>query len=355
MSESVLNHVTIAKSGPENVRNDTACVVELDDRRLMVVWHKYEGGTEGGHDLATCRIYAKTSSDGGMSWQHERMLVDVETGDMNVQAPALALLPSGELLMICLRAHRDDSTTMCLFRSQDNGDSFHEAGRIWQRSTGQWLQGGANSIVILTSGRLLVPCHGGEGGQFKQHNKAWCFLSDDDGHTWRKSQATVDLPMRGAMEACVAELEGGRLCMSLRTQLGSVFLSYSDDGGETWSLAQTSGLKAPESGTCLRRIPGTNKLLLIWNDGLYDPRHHHYGRRTPLSMAVSQDAGKSWKRTGDIDSGEYEFTNVGCTFLKNGNAIVTYMRVENPEYNGFRRTGIDLCAAIVSDPEFGSG
>ena len=143
--------------------------------------------------------------------------------------------------------------------------------------------------------------------------------------------------------------------MTLRTQLGSIFLSYSDDGGETWSLAQTTGLKAPESGTCLRRISGTNNLLLVWNDGIYDPGHHHYGRRTPLSLAVSKDEGKSWKRIGDIDTGEYELTTPGCTPLKNGNAIVTYMRVENPEYDGFRRVGIDLCAVIVSDPEFHTG
>jgi len=51
--------------------------------------------------------------------------------------------------------------------------------------------------------------------------------------------------------------------MSLRNQLGSVFLSRSCNGGETWSLPQTSGLRAPESCTCLRCIPTTGDPVLF--------------------------------------------------------------------------------------------
>ena len=126
-----------------------------------------------------------------------------------------------------------------------------------------------------------------------------------------------------------------------------MFLSYSDDGGDTWSLPQTTGLKAPESGTCLSRVPGTDTLLLIWNDSVYEPAHHHFGRRRPLSMAVSTDECRSWRRIGDIVAGEYELTNIGCTFTSSGNAVVTYLQVEDRDWDRFIRTGIDLQAAIV--------
>jgi sialidase-1 len=338
-----IQYVTMAAAGPGNPRNDTASVAELPDGPLMVVWHKYSDSEEKGSDFGVARIYAKTSADGGVTWADERMLVDVAPGDVNVQAPALCLLPSGELLLICLRAHARDSTSMLLLRSRDSGRSFEQMGTIWERSQGQWLQGGASSLLLLSGGRLLVPFHGGQGGQHSQHNTIRCFISDDLGASWRPSQAGIDLPMRGAMEASVAELADGTLAMSIRTQLGSPFLSYSHDGGETWSPAQTTGLTGGESCTCLRRIPGTDDLVIFWNNSLYDPSHHHYGERTPLSAALSRDAGESWHKLGDIDNGDAEFTNLGCTFTSQGGAILTYMATRP----AFDRKRMHLEAALI--------
>ena len=119
--------------------------------------------------------------------------------------------------------------------------------------------------------------------------------------------------MRGAMEASVAELPDGELAMSLRTQLGAVFLSRSTDGGEVWQYAPTTGRKAPESSTCLRTVPETEDLILLWNDSWYDPKHHHFGLRTPLSIAFSRDRGRSCQKLADLASPEeYNFTNICC-------------------------------------------
>lgn len=353
-----VKRVPVALSGPDNPRNDTASVVELKDGTLLLTWTKFGASKEGGSDFGVSRIYMKQSKDGGLTWEKERMIVDVVEGDLNVQAPALCLLPSGELLLACVRVHGHNSTTMLLYRSSDNGESFYESTKVWERSNGQWIQGGATSIVPLSNGRLLLPFHGGVGNQEDQHNIVKCFISEDEGHTWHLSKGFVNLPMRGAMEASVAELDNGILVMSLRTQLGSVFLSRSYDGGETWNLAQTTGLKTGESCTCLRKIPNTNTLLLIWNDTDYLPNHHHYGNRTALSLAISADEGRTWSRIGNIEEGNYEFTDINCTFLSSKQAVITYMKAPGPKVQteeelingglGFSRTGIDLWAAIVS-------
>jgi sialidase-1 len=342
--------IMIAEAGPDNPRNDTASVVELASGALMVVWHKYQANPKGGSDFGTCCIYSKTSYDKGRTWQDERMLVDVEPGDNNVQVPALCLLPSGALLLICLRAHEGgNSSTMMVFRSDDQGQSFYEFSKVWERSEGQWLQGGASSLVLLKSGRLLLPFHGGTGHQGSQHNIVRCAISDDEGRSWHITSESIDLPMRGAMEASVAELASGRLVMSLRTQLGAVFCSTSDDGGETWSLAQTTGLRSPESCTCLRKLPDSDDLALFWNDSLYNPYVHHYGRRTPLSVARSSDGGQTWRKLSDIATGDYEFTNLGCTFLKDGTAVVTYMQTTDPgPGKPFNRSKMDLMATLIS-------
>ena len=105
--------------------------------------------------------------------------------------------------------------------------------------------------------------------QGKEHCRASCFLSDDDGVTWIRAKNQIDLPMRGVMEGSVAEHPDCFQALSLRTQLRAVYLSH--DQGESWSPAQTTGLKASESCTCLRRIPGTRNLVLFWKDSIYLP------------------------------------------------------------------------------------
>ena len=343
--DPAIHHAVIEQAGPEMPRADTASVAELADGRLMVVYHKYEPGDHAGQDRGFCRIWSKDSADGGRTWRNPRMLVDVAPGDMNVQAPALLNLRSGELLMVCLRAHGSSSSTMCLFRSPDGGETFVEEPPIWTRSQGQWLQGGASSLVQLRAGRLLLPYHGGSGSQSRQKNTVWCYVSDDAGRSWRRPEGKVDLPKRGAMEASVAELSDGTLVMSLRTQLGGPYLSRSSDGGETWSAAEPCGLGSGESCTCLRRIPGTDDLLLLFNNSRYIPEgHHHYGERTPLSAAVSGDGGRSWRLVGNLAEGaDHEYTNLDCTFTTAGTAVITFMHAA-PAWN---RERISLRAAVV--------
>ena len=340
----LIRHVVIEAATAETPRSDTASIAELSDGRLMVVYHKYERGRHSGRDHGTCRIWSKISTDGGRTWQQPRMLVDVSKGDMNVQAPALLRLKSGSLLLLCLRAHKSGgSSTMCVFSSKDQGRSVSRLDPVWKRSKGQLLQGGANSLVERKSGRLLLPFHGGSGNQWKQRNSAWCFLSDDRGKTWRRS-TRVDLPKRGAMEASVAQLADGTLLMSLRTQLGGPYLSRSTDGGKTWGEAIFSGLEGGESCTCLRRIPGTKKLVLFWNNSKYNKKHHHFGERTPLSAALSSDGGKSWRIIGNIaDDPKAEYTNLDCFFRSNGDAVLTYMAAK-PAWN---RNRIHLKAALI--------
>ena len=181
---------------------------------------------------------------------------------------------------------------MDLFRSTDGGDSFQPQTSIWQNSPRQWLQGGSTSLLQLRSGRLLLPFHGGAGHQASQHNVVYCGYNDDDGQTWSRRNQPLDLPMRGPMEASVAELPDGELAMSLRTQSGTVFLPRSMDGRDAWQYAPATGWKTPESSTCLRAVPETEELILLWNFSWYDPKHHHFGLRTPLSIALSRDRGR---------------------------------------------------------------
>ena len=350
--EPKIRHVDIEPATKDTPRSDTASIARISDDRIMVVYHKYESGERSGHDHGICRIWSKVSDDWGQTWHGPRMLVDVANGDMNVQAPALLNTSGSVLFLAALRAHPGSvSSTMCLFKSIDQGKTFLPLDPLWTRSKGQLLQGGTSSLLELKSGRLLLPYHGGTGSQFRQKNSVWCLRSDDGGESWQRSNP-IDLPKRGAIEASVAQLDDGSLLMSLRTQLGGPHLARSFDEGMTWGQAVFSGLEGGESGTCLRRLPDSKDVVLFFNNSKYDKDHHHFGDRTPLTCARSSDDGKTWRIIGNILSdSNAEYTNLDCYFTPTGNAILTYMYAK-PAWN---RDQIHLRAALIPRAWFDQG
>ena len=132
--------------------------------------------------------------------------------------------------------------------------------------------------------------------------------------------------MRGAMEPFVAELNDGRLIMVIRNQLGSAFKSYSEDQGENWSLPQTTGLVAPESCPYVTNIPGSDKIMVIWNNSEYNMHFRsHYGKRSPLTAAISADGGVTFSDFWDIETDpKIAFSNPGITWTKDGVCLLTY-------------------------------
>ena len=358
-SVNTIEHVILRAADDERVRSDTASVLERSDGSLLVSYHSYSHGPDGGTDFGAAKIYVAESTDGGRSWQNERLIADHKPGDLNVMSPYLCQVED-EILLGYVRNHSHGDTSMFLQRSTDGGRSFGDAVPIWEHAGAYRIQGGASSLVRLDSGRLVLPLQSCDEVWVAGENQAGeTWVSDDGGHNWSQSNK-ICLPLRGAMEPSIAQRADGSLLMSLRTQIGAVFLADSTDEGATWSRAYTSGLRSPESCTCLRRLPGTDDLILFWNDSEYIHDHHHCGIRSPLSAARSSDGGKTWTKIGDIDAGDNMLTNLGCTFLSTGAAVVTYLVTPDPEieagvYRGTRSTAeereaqfkMELKAALI--------
>ena len=358
--DPAIQHIVVRAADSERVRSDTASVVERADGTLLVAYHSYSHGPEGGADFGAAKIYLAESEDGGRHWANERMVADITPGDLNVMSPFLCRVEE-EILLGYVRNHSHGDTTMHLHRSRDGGESFGDSEPIWEHAGEYRIQGGASSLVRLESGRLVLPIQSCDEVWVADENQSiGSYVSDDDGHSWRPSANRVCLPLRGAMEPSIAPRADGSLLMSIRTQLGAVFLAESGDAGESWSRARTSGLRSPESCTCLRRLPDSDDLVLFWNDSEYIHDHHHLGIRSPLSAAISSDGGRSWRKIGDVDAGDCMLTNLGCTFLSSGEAIVTYLTTPDPEiengvYRGTRSTkeerntrfALELKAALI--------
>jgi len=57
---------------------------------------------------------------------------------------------------------------------------------------------------------------------------------------------------------------------------------------------------SPVSPASIERIPATGDLLLVWNNHR-DINPQLRGKRTPLTIAVSKDEGKTWQQVQNLE------------------------------------------------------
>lgn len=334
---------TVSASEPGLPRKSEADVIELKDGRLFMAYMEFAGD---GSDNAHTRIVGVESADGGLTWSGRRLLIETAPGDLNVFSPNLVRRSDGAILFLFMNQHgsKPYASTLHAWLSRDEGRTFSPLAEFGRRGPYNLC----NAVVRrLASGRLLLPVCADEKGTARCPGYSGAVLwSDDEGVTWIESGFRIRLSMRGVMEPHVEETRDGRVLMVMRSQLGSLFFCESRDAGETWSLPQASGLPSPEACPDLRRNPATGDLLLVWNPAPYDPEYtSHFGRRTPLSFAISRDEGRTWSAPRAIESDpDRAFSNPGSRFLSNGDCLVHYWTCPYRPNGAFRHL-IDLRAA----------
>lgn len=90
-----------------------------------------------------------------------------------------------------------------------------------------------------------------------------------------------------------------------RTRHGRLAQCFSHDGGETWSEVTLSDMPNNNSGIDALTLRD-GRHVLVYNDSNVE------GRRTPLSVAISDD-GEHWTKLLDLetdDLGEYSYPSV---------------------------------------------
>lgn len=343
---------TAVPATDDHPRQSEGTIAELSDGTLLLAWQEFWKG-EVGHldsDSWPSRICAMTSRDGGHTWGERRVVAEAPPGVWSLYSPSLLRTPDGALLLGFMGYYTvapiDSSGYVWI--SRDEGASFAPLADAWEHRP---LGPAANVLKRLSSGRLLWPVSA-PSGLVDEGQNVWingAVYSDDGGLTWRESDTWVQLPMRGAMEPHVEELRDGRVLMVMRTQLGAVFQSHSSDGGATWSKPQTTGLRAPESCPELTRLTETGDLLIMWNNSLYDPAWaSHFGKRTPLTVAISSDEGLTWGHLRDIETQPgWAFSNPGANPTSRGTVIFNYWCSEYRETGRMRDWPIELRVAVA--------
>lgn len=308
-------YISLLPPGPGNPRNTEGAFLPLKDGRLMYVYTKFTGGG-GDHDAAI--LAARHSADGGRTWTaSDRQLVGRE-GTMNAMSVSLIRLADGRIAMFYLRKNSITDCRPIVRYSVDEGESWSEPQDVIPEAGYYVLNN--DRVVQLKSGRIVLPLayHANRPDVYDYRSNVLFYFSDDNGRTWRRNKQTIECPdpesRAGLQEPGIVELKDGRLFMFSRTRLGSQYVAWSSDQGETWTPAQPSDLKSPLSPASIKRIPSTGDLLVVWNDHSQVPEATRTsGLRTPFTAAISKDEGKTWimrRNIYDDPQGWYCYTAV---------------------------------------------
>jgi len=295
----------VAPAAGQNPRNSEAAIVPLTDGTLLLAWTEFYGGD--GADHAPARIVGLLSADGGRTWDGKYTLVEND-GGCNVMEVNFLRLQTGALaLFYCQKNSEEKDCRVMMRTSADEGRTFGPAKQLSPDGKYTGLTNGRS--LRLQSGRILLEAW--------ENGDSYCYLSDDDGETWREGGRVQPAGGPSYEPACI-ELKDGRVLMLMRTGLGSQFASISADGGETWTTPEPTALEGTAAPVHLSRVPTTGDILAIWNHNPGAPS------RNPFTAAISKDEGETWEQFRNIEDAAGDAWAYPAVTWVGDRALVTY-------------------------------
>ncbi len=269
------------------------------------------------------------SKDGGRTWSDKeertacpevrggiRSLIRLKTGRLGVVLARVGGLPD-------LNRDEDHYRQMWLWFATSDDEAETWSAPVQMNRYGTWGNPHIASLIQMRTGRLVLPVRAGFAASDVVRSRAgaygtvdgerrrvaghttypemditFCYLSDDEGRSWRKSSGYIfgwdrQLGSFPCDEPVVIELKDGRLMLMARTTIGQIYRVYSHDGGDNWEIPEPSGLASAYAPCMIRRIPSTGDLVLIWNQASRAEIESGF-ERTRLSVAISKDEGATW-------------------------------------------------------------
>lgn len=278
----------VVPTGVDNPRNGEGDIIELSDGSLLYVYGRYEQD----EDFADATIAAKTSSDGGRTWSSEFILFGSIGADQTYIQPSLVRIDADTIAIAFVIQEESGGATIAhrVFSTSDDD------GATW--STPVVQTDGSSSIITAANARLIALSN----GDLLQvvnlrlptasSRSTGIYTSSDDGATWtnRTSGSAIITAPGGFIEATVVETSPGRLLLMGRQTVGAqgyLWQSVSTDYGATWSAAERTDVKQPNSPAFLAKLPSGGIVLISNGDTAQ-------GTRTILASRISTDEGATW-------------------------------------------------------------
>jgi predicted neuraminidase len=186
--------------------------------------------------------------------------------------------------------------------SEDNGHAWGQMETLFGQP-GSFCR---NRMVILSNGDWLFPMYYSrrEGEGVYGNDSTAMQISADGGQTWTEYPVPGS---RGRVHATVVELSEGRLVSFFRSRSADrIYVSYSNDFGRTWTEPERTELPNNNASIQAVKLAGGNIALAFNNISLNDdPAKTLWPlERYPLTIALSEDEGRSWPYMRHIDTGD---------------------------------------------------
>jgi predicted neuraminidase len=309
---------------PSHVQQTHASfLLALRNGDLACVW--FAGTEEGKPDVS---IYFSRLPKGSDQWTPEVKLSDDPT--RSEQNPVLFETPGGDLWVFYTSQDFGNQDTSIVRRriSKDGGKSWGPIESPFDE-TGLFIR---NPVVVLSNGDWLLPvfhCNPVPGEKWHGHNDtSGVKISTDEGASWTEYPVPDSV---GAVHMNIVDLGDGRLVAFYRSRYAdAIYASHSSDNGRTWTKPEPTELPNNNSSIQARAL-SDGSIALVYNaisakdstdrrEGLYDgiddgkkpagekdPKYDTLRRavwgtpRSPLTIAISNDGGKTWPLRRDID------------------------------------------------------
>ena len=265
-------------------------VLPLENGNVVAAW--FAGTKEKADDvnILTC---VRTENGWGAP---VKVTADENTAHWN---PVLFELPDGRIALY-FKVGREIASWKTYVSYSEDGESWSEPQELVEGDTSGGRGPVKNKPITLSDGTILAPASDESG-------KTWSVfvdISHDGGKTWEKSAPVeaklglVDVPM---IQPSLWQSQDGSVHMFTRTKAGKIYRSDSFDGGKTWSKAYPTRVGNNNSGLDLD-TDEKGRIFLVCNP------HSFIGIRTPLSLLVSTDDGKSFRRIMNLEFGFGEYS-----------------------------------------------
>ncbi|WP_085535190.1 sialidase family protein [Massilibacteroides vaginae] len=325
--------------GKDNPRNSEGDFVTLKDGQIMFIYSRYTGTSSSDH--APAYLAARYSNDNGQTWTLEDKVILSNEGGMNIMSVSLLRLKNGNIALFYLKKNSIEDCIPMMRISKDEGNSWSEPIVCITDKSGYFVLNNAR-VIQLEDGRLLMPValHKTSNGEWKEQADLYCYYSEDNGNTWKSSTSVPNLTNIITQEPGVIELRDGRIMMYIRASGGHQQLSFSTDKGASWSHIESSNIASPISPATIEKIPGSDDWLLVWNNNDGSDAKTK-GQRTPLTMAISKDEGKTWKKIKNIqEDPDGWYCYIAIRFIDNDNLLLGYCAGSQSNNTGLSFTNI---------------
>ncbi len=285
--------------GINNPRNSEGDFINLKDGRILFVYSHYTGSS--GDDNGNAYLAGRFSGDKGKTWSAGDVKIVGQEGKMNVMSVSLLRLQNGNIALFYLKKNSETDCIPMMRISKDEAVTWSDPLPCITDKAGYFVLNN-NRVIQLQSGRILmaVNLYNVPKGSLLNKGSLWSYYSDDNGRSWKSGIEVSNPDKILTQEPGLVELKDGKILMLIRSDAGVQCVSYSKDKGKTWSPVERSNIKSPVSPASIERIPSTGDLFLVWNNNGGDDLATK-GKRTPLTVAISKDEGKTWEKIKNIE------------------------------------------------------